>query len=210
MRGKVPLERAELELDPTGLDSSRGSLAFDLERLTLERVVVGEEGEGAAPTGDLLLTEAARLWLSLGPDVGRQERAERRTAQFEVHLGRGLSSHSVQGGAGVPGARASRRPGSARRVSGLVEGDLLLLGREVTHVVRANVDFFGASPTETVERPARLVVHLAEPEGVPLAEHGIVPRDARGAVVSEQLAGLGRAALRATVTGSLRFERESP
>jgi hypothetical protein len=208
LRGSVPLEAAELELDPRGLDSSHGSLSFDLERLTLERGSAGD-GEGAALSGDLLLTEAARLWLSLGPDVSRQLRAQNGRAQFEVRLGRALSSHSVQGGAGVPSARSARRAGSARRVSGIVEGDLLLLGREVTHVLKADVDFFGSSPTAVHERPERLVVHLAAPEAVPLVEHGIAPRDARGAVVTEQMAGLGRGnSIRAVVTGSLRFERQ--
>lgn len=209
LRGQVPLEHAELELDPRGLDSAHGTLTFDLERLTLERVT-GGEGEGAAPGGDLLLTEAARLWLSLGPDITRKERSERRTAQFQVRLGRSLSSHSVQGGGSVPKAREQRRAGgAARRVSGIVEGDLLLLGKEVTHVVSADVDFFGASLAELYAQPERLVVHLARPDTVPLAEHGIVPRDARGAVVTEQLAGLGRTgSLRAVVTGSLRFELE--
>ena len=207
LRGSVPLHSAELEFDPRALDGGRGKLTFDLEGLALERA--SEEEVGAASVSDLLLGEAARLWLSLGPDVARAERAEAAHAQFDVRLGRGLSSHSVQGGAPVPVLDAAgRRAGMARRVSGLVEGDLLLLGREVTHVLEVEVDFEVPRGQRSPGAPERLVVRLSEAEGVPLSEHGIVPRDARGAVVSEQWATFGRSpGLRALVTGSLRFER---
>jgi len=209
VRGLVPIAHAELELDPQALDATRGRLTFDLQRLTLERFAE-EEGEGAALGGDLLLTEAARLWLSLGPEVPAERRAQAERAHFDLRLGRALSSHSIQGGAPIPGPGTARRSSSARRVTGIVEGDLLLMGREVTHVLEAEVDFsFSPSAREQVA-PERVVVRLKRALAVPLAEHAIAPRDARGDAVSQEQARLGRGGLlRAQVTGSLAFERAS-
>lgn len=206
LRGSIPVLEAEFELDAQALDSTHGTLVFDLERLTLARA--GEDSEeGAASSADLLLTEAARLWLGLGVAASREQRADAGRARFEVRLGRELSSHSAQGGSVVSSPRAS---GAVRRVAGIVEGDLLVLGREVTHVVAAEVDFTFAPGQGVRGVPDRLSVRLTQPEAVPLAEHGIAPRDARGAIVTEQQAALGRApGLRAVVTGQLRFERRN-
>ena len=105
-------------------------------------------------------------------------------------------------------SRLVRARCSVRRVTGTALGDLLLLGREVTHVVKVEVDFSFPPGQRDSGSPEHVVVRLSEAEGVPLAEHGIAPRDARGAVVSEQWAAFGRSpGLRAVVTGSLRFER---
>lgn len=208
VRGRLPLSGAVLSLDPEALDHSRGKLTFDLGALSLAPL----DGEGAAPSVDPLLTQAARFWLGLGTLVPQDERTRARSAHFDIRLGRELSSHSVQGGRVLAGtiddAARSTGAGLVRRVSGKVEGDLLVLGREVTHVVGVEVDFLSASrkgpkvPAETV------VVRLSRAEFVPLSEHGIQPRDERGAVVAEQVAALGRRSnLRAAVTGVLSFTR---
>lgn len=201
LRGRIPLSGAELTVDPRSLDHSRGELVFDLAGLSVQDASAEHEG-GAAFTEDPLLTRAARAWLSLGSEVPQKDHAEARKARFGIRLGRELSSHSMVGGKAVA---------SARRVSGIADGDLLLLGREVSHVVKVELDFL-SSPGEGAQgAPASIVVRLAEAEAVPLSEHGILPRDERGAALAEEVLALGRRAnLRALVTGSLSFVRAAP
>jgi len=213
--GRVPLESAELALDPRALDLAQARLTFDLDHLSVgwddgPAEAHGEREEGAAPAGDLLLTEAARLWLRLGSDVPASQRAQAEVATFTVRLGRALSSHSIQGGSVVsPSRSGSAARGSVRRVRGTVEGELLLLGHEVTHALDAEVDFLLTPGPVSKASLERVIVRLSEAEAVPFSEHRIQPRDARGAVVSEQLLAMGRSAnLRALVTGALVFESQ--
>jgi hypothetical protein len=202
--GRLPLSGATLSLDPEALDHSRGTLTFDLSALSLAHTDV-EAGEGAAPGDDPLLTQAARLWLGLGKLVSQSERSRARSSRFDIRLGRELSSHSVRGGQVLTAGG-----GLVRRVSGKVEGDLELLGREVTHVLGVEVDFVHSAAKGSQSPAETVVVHLSRAELVPLAEHDIQPRDERGAVVTEQVAALGRRSnLRAAVTGSLSFTRSA-
>jgi hypothetical protein len=198
LRGRIPLSGAELTIDPRALDHSRGELVFDLAGLSVQAVSAENEG-GAAFAEDPLLTRAARAWLSLGSEVSEKDRAEARPARFGIRLGRELSSHSIAGGQAVA---------SGLRVSAIADGDLLLLGREVSHVVKVELDFLSSLGEGAKGAPASIVVRLSEAEAVPLSEHGILPRDERGAALAEEALALGRRAnLRALVTGSLSFVR---
>jgi|GEM_PF-2933437 len=208
VRGRVPLSGAELSIDPQALGHSRGELTFDLGNLSIAEIEPSA-GEGAAFAADPLLTRAARAWLTLGSEVPPGERAVARSGRFGFRLGRQLSSHSIQGGrvivhAAAAGAGAS----SVRRVSGIAQGDLLLLGREVTHELAVEVDFLASTGEGAKAAPESVVVRLSQAEAVPLLEHGIQPRDERGALLAEQVAALGRrSTLRASVSGSLSFVR---
>jgi hypothetical protein len=208
LRGRIPLSGAELSIDPQALDHSRGELTFDLEGLSLEAIDPAAR-EGAAFTEDPLLTRAARAWLTLGSELSQKERDGARRARFGMRLGRQLSSHSVQGGQAMAPAAADPAGATAvRRVSGIAQGDLLLLGREVTRELVVEVDFLASSGEGAKDAPASIVVRLSQAEAVPLLEHGIQPRDERGALLAEQVAALGRrSTLRALVSGQLSFVR---
>lgn len=203
LRGRVPLEAAEVHFDPDAIDLTRGTLTFDLSMLSIDGP--GEDAALAAPEDareNEALTQAARLWLGLGTGVSREERNKRQSAVFRIRSLREVSSHRALGG------RPVRVSGSAvsRRVLGVVEGDLSIGGREVRHVLPVEIDFhYDASPGDGAI-PVALDVRLREIDRIPFVEHGIEPRDERGHAIAERRATFGPASrLHARLSGQLRL-----
>ncbi len=208
VRGRVPVKSAELRIDPESLEHVRGRLVFDLLRLeVLDRA--GEDcadclGKEAPADLGKAGTAAARRWLGLGSQVSREKKQSRRHASFRLDLARLLTAHASHRGKVLRDQDGRDR--LVRRVRGTICGDLALLGIEVMHRVRADMDFFYDSPPDRESLPEALEVRLLEKERIPLVEHDIKPRSEEGRVMAARLdAAKQQLGSAIRVSGTLRF-----
>jgi polyisoprenoid-binding protein YceI len=178
-RGKLSRVEGTIDLDSAHLERTRARLTADLQSLTL-----GAGGEEDAP-----LLAKAFDWLELGPDRSSGDRARDRYAILNITA--------------VEPPPASADEGSARRRAARVvaHGDLTLHHFRVPVALELDVEL----------RPADggaadlLVIRTRRPFVVSLAAHDILPRDARGALLSTQLSTLGSEVGRdARITAELR------
>lgn len=197
--GRVPVAGGRVRVDPDALEHVRGEILFDLDHLEVQDDTGEVDPEASAE---------ARRWLGLGARVERSVRARRARASFRVESARALSARAAFRGEGQRGAEQGAP--FVTRVRATVSGDLSLLGVEVLHSMRAELDFtFPESPAADV-LPEAVVVRLLERDRVPLVEHRIAPRDEAG-IVRADVAVAAEAALGAVVqvSGELRLVRPS-
>jgi hypothetical protein len=79
-RGRVPVERGELELSLADLKSARGFVECDLSRIEIDTSSVPE----AALLGTDSPSALGLAWLELGPGVPEEKRTQYRVARFEL------------------------------------------------------------------------------------------------------------------------------
>jgi hypothetical protein len=183
LEGRVPVNRGELFVEPTALESLRGQLELELEQLR-----VGSRG---GPE-DELSRATALAWLGLGTEVRGGARQGLGTGRLRVSLARQLSERSAARGeelGSAPGPGGAT--GVTRRVHATLATDLTLRRVEVAHAPRVALDFHFERGARPGEAPGALTLTLLTPERVPLAEHDIRPRDERGSLLSRELGRLG-------------------
>jgi polyisoprenoid-binding protein YceI len=181
-RGKLGRVEGSIDFDPVHLDRTRARLTADLLSLTMSSA--GED--------DPTLLARAFDWLELGAERAPVDRARDRYAVLNIT--------ALEAGA-TPEEAGKRR---AARV--VAHGDLTLHHFRVPVVLELEVELKSAEGAE----PATLLIRTRKPLVVSLVAHDILPRDARGALLSNQLSAhentVGR---EARVTAELRA-RPSP
>lgn len=176
-RGKLARVEGTIDFDPVHLERTRARLTADLLSLTMS---AGDED-------DPLLLARAFDWLELAAERAPVERARDRYAVLNIT--------AIEAG---PAAREAvgRRAGRV-----VAHGDLTLHQFRVPVVLELDVELKLADGGGS----AALVIRTRKPLVVSLAAHDILPRDARGALLSTQLSTLGTEVGRdARVTAELR------
>lgn len=160
-------------VDPDHLESTRGTVLFDLSTLTIH-------GDGGS--ADAQRSEWGRSWLGLGKDVPSATRSKLRYGRFEVDAVHDLS---------VPRLERSKSKGPRRQqVRGHAAGRLVIRNLAVARRVPIEVTF--QWPEEAGSGPNKIVVRLLTHESVPLAEHRVTPRESNGEDQPADLSLLGR------------------
>jgi len=162
-RGKLSRVEGTIDLDPVHLEKSRARLTVDLLSLSL-----GSGGED-----DPALLARAFDWLELGSERSSGDRARDRYAILNI-----TSLEPT----GAPDESGKRR--SARVVG---HGDLTLHHFRVPVAVELDVELKAGDGGAADS----LLIRTRWPLVVLLAAHDILPRDARGTLLPNQLSALG-------------------
>lgn len=175
-RGELPVVRGQLELDLEHPQTLSGSLELDLLALR----VFAQDGE----TLDRDASTRARNWLGLGASVPEARRDRLRWARFQLKRVVQVQPRSLRRG---PDPDAGRDAMSVR---------MRVLGDLVLHEVKAERELaitLGPASAEDQAPPGALVIETGRSLVVPLATHGIEPRDSTGTLLSQELKLLGKA-----------------
>jgi hypothetical protein len=184
-RGSVAVTSGELWVDAHDLEATRAALTFDLASL----VVDGEASQSpvalsgsSAPS----LTEQSLNWLRLGNAAMSAALPELRYARFTLLS---LRSANHEDAAEGPTVTASHPGAIARRIRLRATGELELHGYRLP-CTASLVATFEWSASELDAPPQRIELTTAEPVGIDLLGHGVMPRDARGEILADSLAAL--------------------
>jgi hypothetical protein len=184
--GELPIVAGRLWVDPTDVAATRAELTFDLAAIRLWDASPETAGMHADEAG---LTDRSLEWLQLflPGDVGAHP--ELRYARFTL-LSIGSSSSSDLDAA--PTVRSGQPTVVARRVRLRASGELELHGRRLPQTVSLDATFEWTAPAEPDAPPRRILLETAEPLELDLLGYGVVPRDARGSPLADELAELRR------------------
>ena len=177
-KGKLGRVEGTIDVDPIHLERTRARLTADLESLSLE--AGGEE--------DTALLSRAFDWLEIGDLRAGADRARNRYAVLNI---RALEQPT----------RADEVRGQRRTARGIAQGDLTLHHFRVPLTLELDIEFRAVDGRVA----DALVIRTRRPFVVSLAAHDILPRDARGRLISSPFSALGPEVVRdARVTAELR------
>jgi hypothetical protein len=179
IEGHVPVSAGRLWLDPQDLNATRATLTFDLAEISID----GAPALG--PSSSRSLTDQSLDWLQVGDASGSSP--EHRYARFRLLAVGSASSTQAANAQTVP---ASHPGAVARRVRLRASGELELHGYRLPQTAALLLTFEWPESSEPAGAPSRIEIVTAEPVGVDLLGHDIVPRNARGETLADSLAEL--------------------
>lgn len=181
--------RGLLTLDLLDLARSKGTLEVDLGSVLMEAGSAQLEQE---------YTSTALRWMHLGAERPLAELERIRFARFVVGSIENPSSAAAHLGRRLPGSSRGSTDifdeafEERRRVTATVLGELEVNGIRIQRKVPVRVDLHYPAPATVGLEPTRITIDSVRPLRVPLAEHEIQPRDAKGRLSSAELELLGQ------------------